>query len=112
MYRTGSPSILILEPDAPFREELHNFLLSAGYEIVETAESPARALDKLAVSAYDFMLADAAYDRLAIRLAEAHPGLRLILMIEAGGESRETALQAQYLIKSAFALNLPRLLVL
>jgi hypothetical protein len=40
-------SILIVEPNEQFREELYNFLLSAGDANITTADSPACAIDKI-----------------------------------------------------------------
>ncbi len=39
MKTTYHQSILIVEPNAQFREELCNFLLSAGYENVEGTDA-------------------------------------------------------------------------
>ena len=39
MKATNHPSILIVEPDDQFREEMVNFLFSAGYEKAEATES-------------------------------------------------------------------------
>ncbi|HMB27468.1 MAG TPA: hypothetical protein VKS99_05150, partial [Blastocatellia bacterium] len=52
-------SILIIEPNAQLREEIVNFLLSAGYEDVAATDSLFEALDKIRQSEYEVIVADA-----------------------------------------------------
>jgi DNA-binding response OmpR family regulator len=51
--------ILIVDLDAHFREGLYNFLLSAGYERVDSAENYRNALEKTRETEYDVVLLDA-----------------------------------------------------
>jgi DNA-binding NarL/FixJ family response regulator len=113
-------SILIIEPDAQFREELYNFLLSDGYEMTEKTESLSAAFEKIRQSAYDVIVADAGAPsvaglQFATYLAQLSPGAMIILMIEAderqlwdqiATQSREV----RFLIKTDFARNLLYLL--
>jgi DNA-binding NtrC family response regulator len=113
-------SILIVEPDVQFREELHNFLLAAGYEIVTATDTLATVLDKIDLSAYDVILSDAGslWDRkleAATNFAIVNPNMKIILMIEAEdqrlwGKCFVQKDGASFLIKSAFARDLLYLL--
>jgi DNA-binding NtrC family response regulator len=112
--------ILIVDPDAHFREGLYNFLLSAGYEKVASAENLRAVLEKIKDSAYDTVVLDAGPplvdDLTVVRgIVELNPSMKIILMIrdedqhgwnEKGGKAREF----QFLIKSTFARNLLYLL--
>jgi DNA-binding NarL/FixJ family response regulator len=113
-------SIQIIEPNAHFREELYNFLLSAGYESVAAAESLAAALDKIRQQAYDIVVLDAGSPRsggleLAIDLARLSPNMKIILMIRDEDQQAWNQVAAQvgevhFLIKTTFARNLLYLL--
>ena len=113
-------SILIVEPDVQFREELHNFLLAAGYEMVTATGALTKVLDKIDLLAYDVILSDveSLWDsdfESAIFFAKMNPKTKIILMIEAedqgiwGQYSVQTA-GASFLIKSTFARDLLYLL--
>jgi DNA-binding NtrC family response regulator len=113
-------SILIVEPDVQFREELHNFLLAAGYEMVTATDTLATVLDKIDLSAYDVILSDAGslWDsklEAAKNFAPMNPNMKIILMIEAEdqriwGQCSVQMAGASFLIKSTFARNLLYLL--
>jgi DNA-binding NtrC family response regulator len=113
-------SILIIEPNEQLREEIFNFLLSAGYEEVAAVDSPATALDKIRQSAYDIAVADAGKPltaglQLAADLAGISPGARIIFMINAEDQQSWDQVAAQsgnirFLIKTDFARNLLYLL--
>jgi hypothetical protein len=47
MKTAAHQSILIVEPNEQFREELYNSLLSAGDANITTADSPVCAIDKI-----------------------------------------------------------------
>ncbi len=108
--------ILIIEPNAQFREELYNFLLSAGYENVTATDNLATALDKILQAAYDVVVADAGSPhvgglQLAQDLAQLSPGMKIILMINAEDQQTWDHIAAQvgevhFLIKTNFAQNL------
>jgi DNA-binding NarL/FixJ family response regulator len=114
-------SILIVEPDAQFREELYNFLLAAGYETVTATDNLASVLDNTCLSAYDVILADAGspWDnelQSAKDLAKLSPTTKIILMIEAEDQEVWNQIAAQtagasFLIKNTFARNLLYLLM-
>ena len=120
MKTTFHQSILIVEPNAQFREELYNFLLSAGYENVTATDSLTAALDKIGRSEYDVAVADAGSPyvgglQLAQDLAQLSPGLKIILMIKAEDQQMWNHIAAQvgefhFLIKTTFAQNLLYLL--
>jgi len=119
MNAANRQSILIIEPNEQFREEIFNFLLSAGYEEVAAADSLAIANDKTSQSAYDIVVADAgkptAGMRFAADLAGISPGARIIFMIDAEDQQAWDQIAAQsdkvrFLIKTDFARNLLRLL--
>jgi len=112
--------ILIVDPDASFREGLYNFLLSAGYETVDSTENHQNALEKLRETEYDVVLLDAgsplkAGREVAEGIAASSPKATVILMVgsqnqqepndEAGSEA-----EYEYLIKATFARNLLYLL--
>src|SRR2546425_6961975 len=79
-------SILIVEPNVQFREELYNFLLADGYEHVTATDSLATVLEHIRHAAYDVILADAGAPRgsglqVAKNLATLSPTTKIILMI-------------------------------
>ena len=59
MKTAKSHTILIVEPDVQFREELYNFLLAAGYEQVTATDSLTTVLEHIRHAAYDVILAAA-----------------------------------------------------
>jgi len=113
-------SILIIEPNAQLREEIVNFLLSAGYEDVTATDSLASAIDKLRKSEYEVTVADAGRPlaaglQFAADLASLKPGARIIFMIKAEDQQSWDQIAAQsvgvrFLIKTDFARNLLYLL--
>jgi CheY-like chemotaxis protein len=113
-------SILIVEPNVQFREELYNFLLSDGYEHVTATDSLATVLEQICRVAYDVILADAGVPwgsglQVADSLATLSPTTKIILMINAADQQawNQLAVQAvgmHFLIKSTFARNLLYLL--
>jgi CheY-like chemotaxis protein len=113
-------SILIIEPNAQFREEIVNFLLSAGYEDVAATDSLPAALDKLRQSEYEITVADAGRPltaglQFAAELAGMKPGAKIIFMINAEDQQSWDQVAAQsvgarFLIKTDFARNLLYLL--
>src|SRR4029450_5340477 len=120
MKTAKSHPILIIEPNAPFREELYNFLLADGYEQVTATDSLATVLEHICRVAYDVILADAGAPRgsglpVAKNLATLSPTTKIILMINAEDQQawNQLAVQAvgmHFLIKSTFARNLLYLL--
>src|SRR5262245_6282538 len=81
-------SILIIEPDAQFREELYNFLLAAGYEQATATDSVTTVLESIRRAAYDVILAAAGAPgaggiRVAQDIAVLSPTTKTILMINA-----------------------------
>jgi len=119
MERAQRQSILIVEPDAQFREELYNFLLSAGYERVDSAENYENALEKISKTEYDVLLVAGSPAKAGLTLADdiaaSSPKSRLILLV-GSEEQREVDPDAgngsdyQYLIKAVFERNLLYLL--
>jgi CheY-like chemotaxis protein len=113
-------SILISEPNAQLREEIVNFLLSAGYEEVAATDSLPAALDEIRQSKYDVAVADAGKPltaglQFAAELASMKPGARIIFMIDAEDQRLWDQLAAKsdnvrFLIKADFARNLLYLL--
>ena len=113
MNAANRQSILIIEPNEQLREEIFNFLLSAGYEKVAAVDSPTRALDKIRQSAYDIAVADAGKPltaglQLAVDLAGISPSVRIIFMINAEDQQSWDQIAAQsgnirFLIKTDFA---------
>lgn len=116
METVNRQPILIIEPNAPFREELYNFLLSAGYENVAAAESLAAALDKIGWAAYEVVVADVGSPgkgglQLTTDLAKLSPKSKIIVMIEdedqqAWDQAAAELAGIQFLIKTTFAQNL------
>jgi CheY-like chemotaxis protein len=113
-------SILIIEPNAQFREEIVNFLLSAGYEDVAATDSLPAALDKLRHSEFEITVADAGRPlttglQFAAELASIKPDAKIIFMINAEDQQSWDQIAAQsvgarFLIKTDFARNLLYLL--
>jgi DNA-binding response OmpR family regulator len=120
MEAVSRQSILIIEPNEQLREEIFNFLLSAGYENTEETDSVAAALDKFRHSPYKTIVADAGAllavgPGFATDLAKLSLGARLILMINAEDQRSWDQIAAQsvgvrFLIKTDFARNLLYLL--
>ncbi|HKX32319.1 MAG TPA: response regulator [Blastocatellia bacterium] len=118
--RTKSQTILIIEPDSQSREELYNFLLSAGYQNVSATDKLSSARDRIVQSAYEIIVADAGSPRagefqMAPELAQLNPGLKIILMIKAEDQQAWNLIAAQmgdvrFLIRTTFAQNLLYLL--
>ena len=118
--RAKEQLILIVDIDAHFREGLYNFLLSAGYERVDSAENYHSALEKTKKTEYDVLLLDAVSRRrtaleAANTIVASNPKTRVILMVEPQGEEEpndqaESKTEFQYLIKATFARNLLYLL--
>jgi CheY-like chemotaxis protein len=113
-------SILIIEPNEQLREEIVNFLLSAGYEDVTATDSLLAALDKIRQSEYEVTVADAGRPlttelQFAADLASLKPGSKIIFMINAEDQQSWDQIAAQsagvrFLIKTDFARNLLYLL--
>jgi DNA-binding NtrC family response regulator len=113
-------SILIIEPNEQLREEIFNFLLSAGYEEVAATDNLPAALGKINQSNYQLTLADAgkaltAGLQFAADVARISPDARIIFMIDAEDQQSWDQIAAQsdkvrFLIKTDFARNLLYLL--
>jgi DNA-binding response OmpR family regulator len=120
MEAASRQPILIVVPNAQFREEVFNFLLSAGYENVTATDSLPAALDKIRQSEYEVTVADAggpltAGLQFAADLAGLKPGAKIIFMISAEDQQSWDQIAAQsvgvrFLIKTDFARNLLYLL--
>ena len=120
MKSVNRQSILIVEPNGQIREEIFNFLLSAGYEKTEEADSLEAALDKIRQSAYEIVVADAGAHpaaglQFATHLARVRPNARIIFMINAEDQQPWDQIAAQsvevrFLIKTDFLRNLLYLL--
>jgi DNA-binding response OmpR family regulator len=120
MEADSRQSILIIESNEQIREEIFNFLLSAGYEKTEETDNLAAALDKIRHSTYEIIVADAGAllsDGLGIAtdIVRLSHGARLILMINAEDRRSWDQLAARlvdvrFLIKTEFARNLLYLL--
>jgi DNA-binding NtrC family response regulator len=113
-------SILIIEPDEQLREEIFNFLLSAGYDEVAATDSLSAASGKISQSNYQVTLADVGKPltaglQFAADLAKIGPSARVIFMIDAEDQRSWDQIAAQsdkvrFLIKTDFARNLLYLL--
>jgi DNA-binding NtrC family response regulator len=113
-------SILIVEPDAQFRKELYNFLLSAGYEETGETVSFKAALDEIGHSPYELVVADAGecWDaglKFAVDLARLSPKTKIILMIDPEDQPlwnqiNTPPVEINILIKTGFARDLLYLL--
>ena len=112
--------ILIVDGDAHFREGLYNFLLSEGYEKVDSAENYQNALEKIRETEYDVVLLDAgspleAGRKQADDIAASSSKPKVILMVGSQEQQQQddeagTKTEYQYLIKASFARNLLYLL--
>jgi DNA-binding NtrC family response regulator len=110
--------LLIVDQDAHFREELNNFLLSAGYECVDSAKNFIEALEKVEKSEYYVVVLDAVSHfaaglRSADSIMSLKPKTKVILMV--GPEVRPTlkprsGATHQFLIKATFTRDLLYLL--
>jgi DNA-binding response OmpR family regulator len=113
-------SILIVEPNVQFREELYNFLLSDGYEDVTATDSLAAVLEPIQHAAYAIILADAGAPwgsglQVAKNIATFSLTTTIILMINGEDQQAWNQLAMQttgvhFLIKTAFARDLLYLL--
>ena len=135
MKTAKSHTILIIEPDAQFREELYNFLLAAGYEQVTATDSLTTVLESIRRAAYDVILAAAAAPgasrpvacggraaapgagglQVTQDIAALSPTTKTILMINAEDQSAWQQRAAQvigvhFLLKMTFAYNVLYLL--
>jgi len=120
MNESNRQPILIIEPNEQLREEIFNFLLSAGYEEVASTDSLPAALNNISQSKYQVTLADAGKAlttglQFAADLARISPDTRIIFMIDAEDQQSWGQIVAQsdkvrFLIKSDFARNLLYLL--
>jgi CheY-like chemotaxis protein len=120
MKPAKSHLILIIEPDAPFREELYNFLLAAGYEQVTATDSLTTALESIRHTAYDVILMAAGAPgagglQVAQDVAALSPTTKIILMINAADQDawQQRAVQmsgVHFLLKMTFARNVLYLL--
>jgi DNA-binding NtrC family response regulator len=120
MKSVNRQTVLIAEPNRQIREEIFNFLLSAGYEKTEEADSLEAALDKIRRSACEVVVASAGESltaglRFAADVAGISPGARIIFMIDAEDQRSWDQIAAQsgniqFLIKTDFARNLLYLL--
>jgi CheY-like chemotaxis protein len=120
MKTAKSHTILIIEPDAQFREELYNFLLAAGYEQVTATDSLPRVLESIRHAAYDIILAAAAAPgagglQVAQDIAAMSPTTKCILMINAADQDawQQRAVQVigvHFLLKMHFVYNVLYLL--
>jgi DNA-binding NtrC family response regulator len=120
MNAANRQPILIVEPNEQLREEIFNFLLSAGYEKTEGAESLDEALDKIRQSPYEVVVADAnelltTGLQFATELIRISPDARIIFMIDAEDQQSWDQIAAQsvevlFLIKTDFGRNLLYLL--
>src|SRR5262245_20651937 len=109
-------SILIIEPDEQLREEIVNFLLSAGFEEVAAVASLFAALDKIRQSEFEVTVADAGKPltaglQFAETLASLKPSARIIFMIDAEDQQSwdqiaSKSVGVRFLIKTEFARNL------
>lgn len=120
MSAANRQSILIVEPNEQLREEIFNFLLSAGYEDVAATDSLPSAIGKISQSEYDVTLADAGKPliaglQFAEDVAQISPSARIIFMINAEDQQLWDQIAARldnvlFLIKTEFARNLLYLL--
>jgi DNA-binding NtrC family response regulator len=120
MKTAKSHTILIIEPDTQFREELYNFLLAAGYEQVMATDSLTTVLESIRYAAYDVILAAAGAPgadglQVAQGIAAMSPTAKIILMINAADQDawQQRAVQVigvHFLLKMTFAYNVLYLL--
>jgi DNA-binding NarL/FixJ family response regulator len=120
MKTAKSRPILIIEPNAQFREELYNFLLAAGYEQVTATDSLTSVLEPIRHAAYDVIFAAAGAPgadglQVAQDMAALSPTTKTILMINGKDQDAWQQLAAQivgvhFLLKMTFARNVLYLL--
>jgi DNA-binding NarL/FixJ family response regulator len=120
MSAANRQSILIIEPSEQLREEIFNFLLSAGYEDIAAADSLPAALGKINQSEYDVMIADTGNPltaglQFAEDIARISPNTRIIFIINVEDQRLWDRIapqsdNVQFLIKTDFARNLLYLL--
>jgi len=120
METASRQTILIVEPNRHLREEVFNFLLSAGYEMTEATDNLTTALDKIRQSAYEVVVANAGEPlttglQFAADLAGITLSARIIFMIDAEDQQSWDLIAARlgnirFLIKTDFARNLLYLL--
>jgi len=120
MKAAKSHTILIIEPDAQFREELYNFLLAAGYEQVTATDSLTSVFEPIRHAAYDVIFAAAAAPgadslQVAQDIAALSPTTKTILMINAEDQDAWQQRAAQvigvhFLLKMTFAYDVLYLL--
>jgi len=120
METVSRQSILIIDPNEDLREEIFNFLLSAGYGKTEEADSLEAALDKIRQSTYEVVVVNAVEPlaaglRFAADVAVISPGARIIFMIDAEnqqpwGQIAARLVDVRFLIKTDFARSLLYLL--
>jgi two-component SAPR family response regulator len=120
MTSSKKHKIIILDPDANFREKMYNFLLISGYEHIHQVEYFDEALAKKVMSGHDVIILDAtlSFDKAldySKRIFELNPKIKVILMI--GGEEKkqwdksgERVEGMQFLIKTMFQRNILSLL--
>jgi hypothetical protein len=82
------PSVLLLDPRAAVRAELHNHFEAAGFNLLEAADrEEALALGQLHEGPLDLLIADAALadglaEELVQALAPAHPSLQVLRLVD------------------------------
>ena len=107
---------MIIEPNEQVREEIFNFLLSAGYEEVAAADNLTAGLDKISQSHYEVIVVDAGKPlaaglQFATDLARLSHSPRIIFMINAEDQQTWDQIapqsdQIRFMIKTDFARNL------
>jgi DNA-binding NarL/FixJ family response regulator len=112
--------ILIVDADETFRDELHNFLLSAGYRMVDSAVDHEDALLKLEERSYDVIMLDAgppagAVREFADKIVRRSPRTRVVLMAGRDFRPEESRgaidrYECETLLKVAFARDVLYLL--
>src|SRR4029450_5108450 len=120
MKTAKSYTILIIEPDAQFREELYNFLLAAGYEQVTATDRVASVLEPTRHAAYDVIFAATGAPgtgglQVAQDIAALSPTTKTILMInaedlDAWQQRAAHIVSVHFLLKMTFAYNVLYLL--
>jgi DNA-binding NtrC family response regulator len=118
MSTANYQGILVIDSDDHFRETLVNFLLSAGYENVDSAVNVDDAFEKVEQSEYSVVVLGAgSHLQAGLRSAESITGLspntRVILAVSAEDlpeQETRPAQQGEFLVKALFATNLPYLL--
>lgn len=106
--------ILIIDPDVHFREELFNFLLSAGYKYVDTADDFTQALAKIAQEEPDVILIDinqGICNETINTIVKINSSIRVITMIcaeeqEQWSQQSDTLNDFELIIKNTYTHNL------